>query len=144
MRTAVDTNVVSALLSGTAKARSAALAALQRAQDMGELCIAPVVYAELVAMPGRDSAVLEAFLKDADLVTDWTLTPSIWRSAALAFRGYAERRRAQRGREDPGPRRTLADFVIGAHAQEQADALLTFDRGLYKTAFPSLKLQGLP
>ena len=47
-------------------------------------------------------------------------------------------RRKQQG--DSGPRRILADFVIGAHAMHLASALLTLDRGLYRVAFPKLKI----
>jgi predicted nucleic acid-binding protein len=50
----------------------------------------------------------------------------------------AARRQKQPG--DSGPRRILADFVIGAHAVHLASALLTLDRGLYRTAFPKLKI----
>ena len=44
-------------------------------------------------------------------------------------------------RQQGGKRtRILADFLIGAHAQEQATRLLSRDRGFYRKLFPALKL----
>lgn len=138
MSTAVDTNVFVALWSGTAQASTAAREALERASQAGALVIAPPVYAELLAAPDRTHDTVDTFLQRAQIEIDWALPQTVWITAALAFRNYAQRRRAQRG--DPGPRGILADFVIGAHAVEFASALLTFDDGMYHAAFPTLRL----
>jgi predicted nucleic acid-binding protein len=38
------------------------------------------------------------------------------------------------------PRRVLVDFLIGAYVEQNGFRLLTFDRGIHRTAFPKLKL----
>jgi predicted nucleic acid-binding protein len=133
---AVDTNIFEALWSGTPQLTSAARQSLERANAQGPVVIAPPVFAELAAAPGRDLKAIEIFLDRTHIEVDWALEQSVWRTAASAFSRYAERRRKQ-GR-DPGPRRILADFIIGAHAVHLATALLTFDQGIYRAAFPSL------
>jgi len=37
----------------------------------------------------------------------------------------------------------LVDLLIGAHASERADRLLTLDAGRYRQAFPDLKVEPL-
>ena len=113
-------------------------ASMERAQLQGALIIAPPVYAELIAAPNREPELIETFLDRTRIEVDWSLDPAVWRTAALAFRGYAQRRRAQAG--DTGPRRILADFVIGAHALHSGAALMTLDQRLYHVAFPALNL----
>jgi predicted nucleic acid-binding protein len=49
-------------------------------------------------------------------------------------------RSMQAGHGERGPRRILADFLIGAHAQKRGYRLLTLDEGFYPTAFPRLVL----
>jgi len=90
---------------------------------------------ELMAAPGRSESFLDSFFRETGISIDWALHESVWRTAGRAFQGYAARRRKQR---DAGPRRILADFLIGAHALEGGHSLLTLDDHLYRTAFPRL------
>ncbi len=138
MITALDTNILVALWRGTGAVAQAVEASMERAQHQGGLVIAQPVYAEIIAAPDRDPGLIETFLDRTGIEIDWALEPTVWRIAALAFRDYAHRRRAQTG--DPGPRRILADFVIGAHALHAGASLMTLDRRLYRAAFPALNL----
>lgn len=138
MTTAVDANVFAALLRGTVEEAGLARRALRKANEAGALAVSPLVYAKLAAAPGGSVEDLDAFLERAEVRVDWTLGEEVWREAARAYRGYAERRRAQSG--DAGPRRILADFVVGAHALFFASTLLTFDRRVYRAAFPELEV----
>jgi hypothetical protein len=137
MTTAVDTNVVVALWDRNKLLSSAAQSALDRALSHGGLVLSAPVIAELMAAPGRSEAFINAFLFDTGMNVDWKLSEEIWRSAGRAFQKYAARRRSSTG---AGPRRILADFLIGAHALALDCPLLTLDDRLYRAAFPSLTL----
>jgi len=137
MITAVDTNVIVALWDRDDFLNSAAQNALDNAFAKGRLIISGAVYAELLAFPRRTAAFIDEFLEDTGIAVDWNTSESIWRTAGMAFQGYARRRRRQKV---SGPRRILADFVIGAHAFEKGYALLTLDEGIYKAAFPKLRI----
>ena len=90
-----------------------------------------------MAAPGRSESFLDSFFKETGISIDWALGESIWRTAGRAFQAYAARRRKH---PDAGPRRILADFLIGAHALEGGHSLLTLDDHLFRTAFPHLPL----
>jgi predicted nucleic acid-binding protein len=137
MTSAIDTNVIAALWDANESLSSAAGAVLSAASGRGRLVMAAPAFAELMAMPRRSDAFLEGFLRDTGISVDWELDESIWRMAGRAFQEYAGRRR---GRREAGPRRILADFLIGAHAQEREYRLLTLDKGLYRAAFPQLEI----
>jgi hypothetical protein len=137
MTTAIDTNVIVALWDRDTGLNSAAQSALDAALGRGGLIIAAPVFAELLACPGRDQAFLDMFFQDAGIAIDWNLDEATWRTAGRAFQAYAARRRRQ---GEPGPRRILADFVIGAHALQKGYYLLTLDDRLYQAAFPGLKI----
>ena len=138
MTTAIDTNVLSALLNATEKDTQRARAALLAASQEGLLVVAPVVHAELCAAPNADETFVDDFLTKTRISVRWSVSEETWRQAAHAYRAYANRRRKQKGGE--GPRRILADFIVGAHALQENAQLLTFDQRHFRNAFPDLVL----
>jgi predicted nucleic acid-binding protein len=137
MRTAIDTNILSALLSREAQT-TAALQQLGRCREEGAILISPIVFAELHAYPGMTAKFLNRFLHKTQIEVHFHLDESVWSEAGQRFARYASRRRSDpRGQN---PRRLLADFVVGAHALIHADRLLTFDIGVFKRNFPELRL----
>ena len=129
MKTAVDTSVLFDIVKG-APGAAAAQTALEAALAQGSLTVCAVVVAEL----GRyfpDEQDLIEFLAACQIDHD----PLSMQSALVAariMRGYAKNK---------GPRERVApDFLIGAHAIEQANALLSTDAGFYRHYFKGLKV----
>ena len=137
VRTAIDSNVIVALWSREPMAsRMAAL--LRDARRAGPLVVSAPVWAELHAAPGATAAFVARFLADTDIERDLDLDEAVWGRAAVAYAAYAARRRSSAGGE---PKRLLVDLLIGAHASERADRLLTLDAGRYRQAFPDLRTE---
>lgn len=136
MRIAVDTNVLSGLLSGGPESAAEARVALENARAAGTLVVSPVVYAEFAA--GRSPDYADAFFSEKRVEVDWLLGTNVWRTAGSRYGDYARTRRRQKG--DTGPRRILADFLIGAHALHLDRVLLTSDARIYGTHFPELEV----
>lgn len=136
MRTAVDTNVFSALLSGNEEAVLTMQTALEAAAMRGRIAVSPAVYAELAA--GRSYGIVDDFFSAKGIEVDWHHGAEVWREAGTRYGEYARYRR--RLRSDPGPRRILADFLIGAHALRMTGALLTSDTRIFASYFPELRI----
>jgi predicted nucleic acid-binding protein len=137
MTTSVDTNVIVALWDQDPTVSASAQRALDSALGQGSLVLSAPVFAELMAAPGRTEAFVDKFCSETAMRIEFDLNEEVWRLAGRAFQAYASRRRKQR---DPGPRRILADFLIGAQAIHLGYHLLTLDDTLYHTAFPSLNV----
>jgi hypothetical protein len=137
MTTAIDTNILVALWNEDDTLNTLARLALDAALGRGGLVIAAPVFAELLAAPSRNEAFLDSFFKETGISVDWNLDEAVWRTAGKAFQHFVARRRKQR---DSGPRRILADFLIGAHALQNGFRLLTLDNHIYSAAFPRLAI----
>ena len=135
MNTSVDSNVFVALWDSDASLSDAAQRALDLAGEQREIVVCAPVYSELLANRGRDEKFLDGFFEATNIQIDWVISEAVWRAAGLAFAHYAERRKKH---GIAGPRKILADFLIGAHADVHRYHLLTADDRFFRTAFPSL------
>ena len=130
MATAIDSSVLLDVLLADPQHAETSELALRKAAAEGGLIICEVVVAEIA--PVLAGASIHEFL------SDWQIkfVPSSLESAVLAgemFRRYLERG-GKRGRVVP-------DFLIAAHAQLHAEALLARDRGYYRDYFQKLNLR---
>jgi predicted nucleic acid-binding protein len=139
MRTAIDSNILSALF-GLEPTSVKLVDLLGECRQDGALVICGTVFAEVHAIPKMTPELLAEFLSDTGISVDPAVSLADWSTIGMAFGKYAVRRRAN---GDGQPKRLLADFVIGAHAFASCDRLLTLDVARYRTAFPKLTLLGL-
>jgi len=134
LRTALDTNVLSALWSDEPSAGGIE-SVLFNARSKGGLVICAPVYCELLAYPSVTRPFVQEFLGETGISVEFVLDEQIWQTAANAFVAYANRRRRSRG---GSPKRMLVDFVVAAHALLRADQLMTLDASRYQPDFPRL------
>lgn len=129
MRTAIDTSVILAIW-GKEAGFERWERVLKLAAEEGELCICPVVFAEL--SPGSDSAPSLLALLGSLAISYDDINPDSARLAGLVHLRY---------RQEGGPREHLIpDFLIAAHAQRQCVRLAAIDRGYLRRYFTSLPL----
>jgi predicted nucleic acid-binding protein len=129
LKTAVDTSV---LLAIRAKEPGYELwqEALQNAAEAGQLCVCPVVFAELSPGSASSARLLEQLELLAIAYED--LSPESAHLAGCIHWKY---------RREGGPREHLVpDFLIAAHAQLQCDRLAAIDRGYLRRYFPRQRL----
>ena len=130
MISAIDTNILLDILLPNPSFCDASVQALENSAVAGSLVICDLVYAELCVHFAAQGDCDE-FLAANEIRVE-SLTRATHFAASRVWRQY---------RRQGGSRmRILADFLVGAHAQQQANRLLSRDRGFYRTLFPSLNL----
>jgi len=103
---------------------------LERAYDEGGLIICEIVYAELVPQ-FQDRKLLDRALQKIGVSVQQLDTES-----AYCAGGRWMLYRKSGGKRD----RIITDFLIGAHALNNAERFLTRDRGFYRSYFNELVL----
>ncbi len=96
----------------------------------GELCINPIIYAEVSIGFDRIEDLDQAFPTEA-----FVRLPLPWEAGFLAGKAFLGYRKARGSRTSP-----LPDFYIGAHAAIEGLSLLTRDAARYRSCFPTVDL----
>ena len=130
MITAVDTNVLLDVFGANQKYGAASGDALDRCAAEGSLVASAVVWSETAAA-FTVASTFERAMRDLG-VSFSPLTEAAADRAARQWRSYRQRG----GRRD----RITSDFLIGAHALECAERLLSRDRGFFRQYFSGLQV----
>ena len=155
MITAVDTNIILDVLIPDEPFSARSKALLDSHLSSGQLVVCEIVYAELASWFPSEKE-LKAFLAETGIRLNRSAEKAL-HTAGTRWAEYAKKANrnlfscAKCGHsfqmscprcKTPFTRRlhVLADFLIGAHALEHADCLLSRDLGMYRTYFRDLKV----
>jgi len=151
MKTVADTSALIALLYPDDEHNERASKALGEARNDGAVVVSPVTYAELaVDSTFRHADEVDAFFDDTGVRVEEVEHETLF-LAGEKFQEYLGERGdtlqcpecgektifncPSCGNEITAIQHLPSDFVIGAHAERQADALVTFDTGFFETYF---------
>lgn len=127
---AVDSSVLVDVLTGDAEYSEASSLVLAKALSEGEVVISEAVVAEVQTLLDTRETVMDA-------LNEFGIRFEPIQQAAAVRAGHMQRRYRDRG----GKReRVVADFLIGAHALLQCQALITRDEGFFRDYYKGLRL----
>lgn len=154
MITAIDTNILLDILIPDEEFLVSSKSLLDSYTEKGQLIICEVVNAELASQFHSEKTLTE-FLADTRIKLTNSNGASLF-LAAHQWKAYIANRKdnlrcTKCGQSIPSicpsckdtilfRQHIISDFIIGAHAVTHAEALLTRDRGFYKTYFKDLKI----
>jgi predicted nucleic acid-binding protein len=127
---AVDSSVVIALLSDSPQA-DAAERALRESLGSGQVVICDLAVAEVCSSLQNGDQAMQA-------MEDMGIRFSAVEQKSALRAGEMQRR--HRGRAIAGAPRPVADFMVGAHALLQCDALIAHDAAFFRDYFKGLKV----
>ena len=126
----MDTNVLLDVMTDDPQWYAWSAGQLDACAANSELCINPIIYAEVSVGFARIEE-----LDDGLPLDSFTRLELPWEAGFLAGKAFVRYRRARGTRTSP-----LPDFYIGAHAAIDGMALLTRDAKRYRTYYPTLEL----
>ncbi len=129
MITAVDANIVLDILTGSPKEIQVAQHAMLAAKKAGAVIISVIAYAEVAAQFPSKARADEFFRLLSCKVQQ------LEEEAAFVGGKFFDEYKQRGGKRT----RILADFLIAAHAQLNADRILTRDNRFFSGNFPKLK-----